>query len=270
MDNIFDKAVKKIEITYEELGFRDYDSIRPDYQDIGWVFLLSPKRTLAPSTKLMFVGINPGSAPRSEISDDQLYEPSCEGGNAFRHDVQQWAHAGPRHQQEVEEMFKRLSNRLSSFGDGTSWEDLMDATLTSNFCPFRSPSGNWKDMPNKKEAIRFSYELWSEILLSLEPRVVICNGIVAFKYFCKLFKIQGFDKSKCPSFSTGWGIPPNDTKYYMSKGGAPYGAIDIIGLPHLSRFKIFTREECKEKMDPLLKHIAGFIYDDKDRKKIMS
>ncbi len=53
--------------------------------ELGWRFLYTPARTLAPDTRLAFVALNP---------DDKYHDPilSVEEGNAYRVE-RWWAHA---------------------------------------------------------------------------------------------------------------------------------------------------------------------------------
>ena len=240
MEDIFDKAVKKIEIAYEELG-----------HEWGWRFLHTPKKTLDPSTELMFIGINPGgggsSVPLSSLHHDpEFIRESCEKGNAFR--IENWGATGHRHQEEVQKMFMYLSSRLGP-GYGTSWEDLMNTTLTSNFCPFRSPGGSWNDWGKKEkneairkeEATRFSYELWSGILPYLEPKVIICDGNgkdSAFYHFTELFKRRNFKVSLSDD-------PRSDVDRVKVKSNYLCNSsnkfVNIIGLPHLASAHYYGR-----------------------------
>ena len=246
MDDIFDKAIKKIENAYEKQGY-----------GLGWCFLHSSKKTLTSSTKLMFVGINPGgggsSTPIPSLPPSQFIQASCEEGNAYR--VKDWGETGRQHQNEVQKMFRRLS----SVGIGTSWEDLMDNTLTSNFCPFRSPGGGWtrQDRDDKKEAVQFSYELWSDILPHLEPKVIICDGNggdSAFGYFTELFGRLDFDVRRKGDFPFSYeGERRSIKKNYLY--GHSNKFVDIIGLPHLSWNQIFTRKGYEDPIGSFLNEV---------------
>ena len=59
--------VRRIEDAYEQLD-----------HEVGWRFLCSPKSTLAPTTRLVFVGLNPGGGHYEPPA------PSLEAGNAYR------------------------------------------------------------------------------------------------------------------------------------------------------------------------------------------
>lgn len=127
--------------------------------DLGWRFLYSPKATLGPETDIAFFGINPGG---------NAFEPpvaSVEQGNAYR--TESWPGNGASLQREVKKLFQLLAVELGRSGD---WEAIMDATLTSNFCPFRSPS--WAALAKRDDAVRFSVALWGQLWGSLRPRVV--------------------------------------------------------------------------------------------------
>jgi hypothetical protein len=141
----FDKSVLLIKEAYKDLG-----------HTLGWRFLYSPKRTLSEHTKLMLMGANPGGS---------TYEApiaSCEAGNAYRREVESWPSGL---QDQICALFRNIATPI---GDGTEWWQLLDTTLTSNFCPFRSRG--WDDLPQKSESVTFSRKLWTPLCRELSPR----------------------------------------------------------------------------------------------------
>jgi len=150
LSEFIDKAVERIQIAHDGLGHSH-----------GWRFLYSARETFSPDTEIAFIGLNPGG---------DSYEPpvvSVEEGNAYR--VETWEK--PALQEQVRILFQGLADRL---GAGRHWTDMLDRTLTSNFCPFRSQS--WRKLANPRQSKRFSSELWSEALPYLAPRLVIFCG----------------------------------------------------------------------------------------------
>jgi hypothetical protein len=64
---LFLDCIKKISRKYRELGCK-----------LGWSFLYTPKRTLNPQTKILFIALNPG------VRNFEKPKPSNEHGNAYR------------------------------------------------------------------------------------------------------------------------------------------------------------------------------------------
>jgi hypothetical protein len=169
--DVFSEAIERIKQEYENLGHR-----------LGWWFLYSPASTLSVNTQMFFLGDNPGGKNYEEPI------ASVEKGNAYR--VELWPggkNGAPNPlQMQVRKLFMILSEKL---GHQPPWSDLMDQTLTSNFCPFRSPE--WKLLPRQEESLAFSRRLWSSILDYTSPSVIVCNGKNSFKHFTSLMVSKG-------------------------------------------------------------------------------
>lgn len=110
----------RIQEAYERLGHR-------------WGFLASPARTLSPSTKLAFVGLNPGGS---------MYHPpqlSVEEGNAYR--VERWGAGGQLNPLQVQ--MRLMYEELAAHSTTTeSAVELMDATLAAHFVRSGRPTGS--------------------------------------------------------------------------------------------------------------------------------
>lgn len=228
-----DRFVSRIETAYENLGYT-----------LGWRFLYSPVSTLAPSTQLMFVGINPGGG----VYEEPI--PSVEEGNAYR--IEKWnGNNYSSVQREVSLLFNRIAGSLEPKITGAT---LLDKTLTANFCPFRS--SGWYDkrkrLPRQKEAIEFSYDLWLDISQHLRPAVIICMGSPAFEHFRKVFIRRGFQSGHCDKRATGWG----DHKYTFETLSLGSDELMILGMPHLSQFKVISSTKCQAQSDEMIKIIA--------------
>jgi len=117
--------------------------------------------------------------------------------------------------------------------------NLIHESLIAYFIPFRSPRMN--DLHEKDKSIKFAIELWSEIISTMKPKLIICLGDDVFKNVKKLFPVVS------AQFSTklGWGEITADVYKYEND-------CRIIKLPHLSTFKIFSRKECEPYIDKLL------------------
>lgn len=226
---LFQKCVRMIEEAYRRLGY-----------ELGWRFLNTPKSTFSSKTRMVFMGLNPGG--------DSFYPPapSVERGNAFR--VEKWPGNGPSHQREVQNLFHKIAIASAYPGGGTA---LMDETLTSNFCPFRSPS--WDALPKKIEAIQFSNQLWGEIFAQLMPPVLILNGNSHLQYMIDLFLSMDFHVLESKELLTGWGnIKARQVRVEL--GG---GSILIMQLPNLARFKIMSSAKCEKQSGIIAKTVAA-------------
>jgi hypothetical protein len=219
----FEQTIKKIQKAYAELG-----------HVLGYRFLLSSKNTF--SSDILFLNLNPAgrTIPPDHPSD------SCETGPA--HLTESWknGHAvgmSPL-QIQVQRMFAELSKRIPGN------RNLINEALIAYFIPFRSP--RIEDLHAKEKSISFAIELWSEILASVKPKLIICLGNDVYKNIRKLFP----DTSVIFNTNIGWN---------HGKGGGVTAQVctynngcRILKLPHLSTYKIFSRYESKPYIDRLL------------------
>lgn len=232
--NKFIECVEFIDKQYAELNYK-----------LGWRFLYTPKKSFSKKTKLFFIGLNPAG---------KVYQspcPSVENGNAYR--VENWNDYGMGNsilQIEVQKFFKLLAQNNNP---KESWIKLMDKTLTSNYCPFRSPS--WAKLKNKTKVIKVSNELWSKIIEHITPAVIVSMDWISFKNISCLLSEKGFKSTKSIKTLTGWG----KTTYSEVHFSASSKKILLIRLPHLSRFKIFTSSKCSAESNKLIQTISQYI-----------
>lgn len=229
----FAEAVNEIERKYEALGHR-----------LGWRFLYSPASTLSENTGLMFVGLNPGGA------HFEAPVPSVEAGNAYR--VERWGSRSQPNglQVQVRLLYENLADRLNQ-----AVEVLMDETLATNFCPFRSPS--WDKLPKTAESVMFSKRLWSSAFEHISPRVIVCLTGTPFDHFEGVLRQKGFARTDSQKKRIGWGNVTYASSEYESKGDN----LLMVRLPHLSRYKVFGRSESLEATDRLTEAIAQALRD---------
>ncbi len=226
--DIFAEAVNRIEHGYEDFGHQ-----------LGWRFLYSPASTLSENTKLMFSGINPGGAHYG------YPVPSVEEGNAYR--VERWgSHGQPNGLQvQVRLLYENLADRLNQ-----PVEVLMDETLATNFCPFRSPS--WDTLPKRTESVMFSKRLWSSAFEHISPRIIICLTSTPFDHFGEVLTLRGFKRTATQKKPIGWG----NVTYTLSEYESDSANLLMVRLPHLSRYKVFGRPESLEATNRLTEAIA--------------
>lgn len=229
----FSNAVEKIHQAYEDLGHH-----------LGWRFLYTPASTLSKDTKLMFAGINPGASH---------YEPplaSVEQGNAYRKEP--WGKGNSLNSLQIQVcgLYELLSEKL-----GQPVDNLMDQSLATNLCPFRSPS--WAALPRQAESVEFCRELWKDIFDHLSPSVIICMAGVPFKYFGEVLKDRGFERTVTTRVPVAWGrVTSTQSKYRLEDE-----EVLTVRVPHLSRYRIFGRPESREAVDQLTDTIVESLSD---------
>ncbi len=226
--NLFSESVNEIEQAYEALGHQ-----------LGWRFLYSSASTLAEGTKLMFSGINPGGAHYG------YPVPSVEEGNAYR--IERWgSHGQPNGLQvQVRSLYEDLAEKLHQPANV-----LMDETLATNFCPFRSPS--WDRLPRRGESVVFSKRLWSSIFEHISPRVIICLTGTPFDHFEDVLVRKGFVRTDAVQEPVGWA----NVTYSWSRYELEESKVLMVRLPHLSRYKVFGRPQSQHATDRLTESIA--------------
>ncbi len=216
----FSTLVNRIETAYDELG-----------HTLGWRFLASPQTTLSPQARLAFVGLNPGGSTFSPPI------ASVENGNAYR--LERWDASGNLNPLQVQ--VRLLYDGLAKHLPTASTPELMDQTLTWNFCPFRSPS--WDQLLNKDRSVAFAQELSSEVLSFAQPRVVICLGSVAAEQLSQALASHGSRLVGRPRLiPSGWG----STTFGLAVHRSPQADTMLVRLPHLSRFGVFGRPSAAE------------------------
>ena len=148
MPTLFEDAVKLIRTGACELG-------------LGWEFLYCPPSLLSSSSRLWFIGINPGGTREDAVE-------SFEDGNAYYVD-KPWSADGEVLRKQVKSFFDLLACALDN---GKSGEKVLNEALTSNFCPFNSDT--WRTFPKaeRRKAVNLSRELWGGILRQLSPREI--------------------------------------------------------------------------------------------------
>lgn len=211
---MFSSCVRSIEDEYERLG-----------HSLGWRFLYSPMRTLDPAAPLLLAGCNPGgSHPEPPLS-------SVEAGNAFR--LERWPGSGSGHQDEVLAMLAGICTELYP---GTSASGFVDGTLTTNFCPFRSPS--LPALVSRRLSLDFSRLLWVNIFDQVLPPAIICNGVITAELFEEALLKMGFRAGERIRYPTGWG----QYNYWVMPVRRANHVVTLFALPHLGRFRFIRRD----------------------------
>lgn len=117
--------------------------------------------------------------------------------------------------------------------------DLLYDSMIAYFIPFRSP--DIKSLHARKESFGFAKNLWTQILINRETRLIICLGNEVRDYLMGIYRTN----YKRFNFKVGWGNIGAEIDFLDS-------GPKILKLPHLSRFRIFNREESKQYIDDLI------------------
>ncbi|MGU3493286.1 hypothetical protein ACLBXM_04515 [Xanthobacteraceae bacterium A53D] len=177
----------------------------------GWSFMYVPQEQLH-TARIALVGLNPGGSHTPE--ENQWHY--TKGKNAYIDEKWNALEAGKHPLQlEVARLFEAIS---------ASGEDVFAA----NLIPFRSPS--WEQLPDRAGAIRFGLDLWTWTLSQSPARLFISIGKVPGRHLAGLLRAHLVGRTEA-----GWKPQTIDT--YRAEDGRT-----VIALPHLSRFKIFSKE----------------------------
>ncbi len=176
----------------------------------GWRFLTCPERHLQ-TARVALVTINPGG--------DQYLDPqySFEEGNAYA--VEAWpGHRAGNHplQIQVQRMFSVV---------GIDIDDVLSGYLV----PFRSR--RWVDLPRQHEAIRVGAALWSRVFQISPVNLIIAFGATTGNELAKILNADLHSRH-----AAGWG------NIHIESHSFGVGGVMIV-LPHLSRFKLFSRDQ---------------------------
>lgn len=188
---------------------------------LGWRLLSSPWETVS-GAKVAFVGLQPGGGFAPSDHPD-LCTPH---GSAYV--TESWGGAAPGQaplQRQVRALFDML---------GVAPE----AVLAGNLVPFRSP--NAKSYPNMGTAVAFGEALWADLLIAAQPRLVITMAGDATRSLARIGGIKQLYAHSC-----NWG------NVRLFHGESAH--FRLVGLPHLSRFRIGTRETSRGALQEVLK-----------------
>jgi len=179
----------------------------------GFHLLYNPWELLF-EAKVAFLSLNPGRAPLGK-EVELVCEPL---GNSYK--------------------LERDSTKSPLTAQYLQLLELLELSpsevLTAAYIPFRS--NRWVDLtePQKKSCLIFSRNFWAEYLKDKE--LVICCGSMVFDEVSRLVGC-GIDNICVPS---GWGR----TQIKLAKFNS--GKSRVVGLPHLSSYKLLSRLECRK------------------------
>ena len=236
----FEDCVGRIEQAYRDLG-----------HSLGWRFLSGPRRTFAESTEFAFVTLNPGG--NREYYPGHSRE-SSENGSAYWIESWDGKPPGESHLQiQVHRLFEVVVEIASS--NETSVQDFVESkVLTGHFIPFRSPSID--TLHRRRESEDFAKDLWTDILASWTPPVILTMGGDVFRGMDRILRKRlGAASQKEHVFETGWGgIVSRFADFHLPRNG---GRVRLVGIPHLSRYKLFSHPKYDQNARRFLEYVLS-------------
>jgi transposase-like protein len=198
--------------------------------------------------EVALITLNPGG----NGPDLSQGDASCEYGCAYR--TEAWGSDPPGRsalQVQVQALLEQLRLRLSPQVPPV---DFMDhGVLGGYYIPFRSPSFAKLVSPHK--SMEFAQVLWAEIFASWTPRLLVTIDRVGHDGIRSI--LTGRLSKRIVDtrmFPTGWGNCRAEVTRFVSPGG---DATTLVRLPHLSLYKLFSREQCA----PRLREIFDYATD---------
>ena len=200
------------------------DRIEAEYRRLGyqtgWRFMTCPEQQFR-DPEVLLVSLNPSGrvehGPRWSQETGSAYVDESWDGQAVGKDT-------------LQIQIQRLVGHLGV---------TFDKVASAHFVPFRSQ--RWADLSRSSEAVAFSKSLWADFIPEMTPKYVVCLGTKVGEYLPSLFVSKPMVRKP-----TGWG------NISLSVGQTFYGG-QMIVLPHLGTFKLFSRAESA----PYLKAAIG-------------
>ncbi len=211
----------------------------------GWRFITGPRRTLSPATKIALITTNPAG---HEVPPDHPHE-SQELGSAYL--IESWNGQPPGTsilQVQIQELFRELQTVLGNKEPLHAF--AAHRVLGAHLIPFRSP--RLHELHRKTESIAFAHSLWGRIFAQWLPSLFIVIGNEAQRELAKVLTQTRQLKRGTPQAlrQTGWGNTTFKLEQFISSDGSQ--PVVILGLPHLSTFKLFSRAPCAEPIRRVL------------------
>jgi|TARA_B100000315_G_scaffold167405_1_gene155940 hypothetical protein len=184
--------------------------------NLGYKLLCCPWKTIEDATHA-FISLNPGAATPV---DAQIRCTSEERGNSYF--IERYTTRSP-----ITEQYIKLIELLAI---------NPNKVLTGYAHPFRSAA--WSDFNSveKDAGLELGVDFWKMVLDQGRIKTVIITGSDLSKTFVD--RMGAHQETQIPS---GWN-PTSLTKHRTDKN------IEIISLPHLSRFKLLSRANCYEPL----------------------
>ena len=125
--------------------------------------------------------------------------------------------------------------------------------LAAHFVPFRSPSLD--ALHRRSESIAFARQFWAELLAEWIPRTILTIDLVTFKNLRGIISNRPAEVVDYRRSPTGWGrCTAEAVRLQMSERGE---TVTLARLPHLSRFRLMSREACRQPVQDFLDYVCA-------------
>ncbi|MCY4440620.1 MAG: hypothetical protein OXE53_10495 [Deltaproteobacteria bacterium] len=229
--------VESIGAAYERLGHR-----------LGWRFLAGPRRTFTCRAPFALITLNPGG--RRENPDHP--RTSSENGSAYW--IESWKECPPGTsplQLQFQELFARIVTIVGAKESPRAFVE--NRVLAAHFVPFRSRS--LKTLHRRSESIAFARQFWAELLAEWLPRTILTIDRVTFKNLRGIISNRPAEVVDHRRFPTGWGRYNAEAfRFRTSERGE---TVTLARLPHLSRFRLMSKEACHEPVQDFLDYVCA-------------
>ena len=229
--------VESISAAYKRLGHR-----------LGWRFLAGPRRTFTSRAPFALITLNPGGT--RENPDHP--RTSSEKGSAYW--IESWKEKQPGKaplQLQFQELFARIVTIVDAKESPQAFVE--NRVLAAHFVPFRSRSLD--TLHRRSESIAFARQLWAELLAEWIPRTILTIDCVTFENLHGIISNRPAEVVARQRFPTGWGCSTAEAfRFRMSERAE---SVTLARLPHLSRFRLMSREACRQPVQDFLDYVCA-------------
>lgn len=237
-------ALDKLE-TQLKFGDAETDVSKERKAKFGKSLFYVPLENINRYNGIIFMGVNPGGTLDSA---DKACELSFTGKGLSSYHAGKWlgVPGEDRLQIQVRKMFVGLFGVLRqskfSYQDfrtveaSQDYREFFSGVIASNIFPFRSQNqGQIEHIVNTNKA--HLNEFWTSILGNkiCSTKLIISMGKLPYSYFSDFLKSAGYSLEEETNLMVGWGKIKASYCSYAKAGHR----IQMIKLPHLSRFSIF-------------------------------
>jgi hypothetical protein len=214
---------------------------------LGWRFLSGSKHSLD-NPRVALITLNPGG---KTIPKGHAWG-SCENGSSYL--VEKWKGSAKAGQSNLQRQVQLLFERIIAKGAlSIDRDQLIEQSLCGYFVPFRSP--RLTDLVDKKQAFEFAENLWGKVLEHVKPKLFVCIDPETHKRVGTLVSsVYRLPKSNTKTFQTNWG---KITATLDTYGTNP--PVNMLRLPHLSTFKLFTSDQCQNQLDLIFEEACSVL-----------
>ncbi len=232
-----ESRVESISAAYKRLGHR-----------LGWRFLAGPRRTFTSRAPFALITLNPGGAHENHAHP----RTSSEKGSAYW--IESWKGCQPGTaplQLQFQELFARIVTIVDAKESPQAFVE--DRVLAAHFVPFRSRSLD--TLHRRSESIAFARQLWAELLAEWTPRTILTIDCVTFENLRGIISNRPAEVVARQRFPTGWGRSTAEAfRFRMSERAE---SVTLARLPHLSRFRLMSREACRQPVQDFLDYVCA-------------